>query len=385
MKLFEHEAKEILAKYGILIPKGRTASIPDEAVKIAKEIGRQVVLKAQILVSGRGKAGGIKFAEDADEAGEIASQLLGTSIKDCRVDYLLVEESLDMSGQFYASVTIDRQAKTYVILASDHGGVDIEEVSRSLPGSIARYWVDILAGFEKADAAAMLKSLELNPDHSEKFAGILSTLYQVTLGYDAELVETNPLALTPDGQFVAVDARIIIDDNAIPRHEVFQERSLLRADDTPTEAEARKQHLAYVDLDGDIGIVGNGAGLVMSTIDLVSYMGGSPGNFLDIGGGSSVATAKTGIMLVMSKPEIKVVLINILGGITRCDVVAKAVVEALDESGSEKPIVIRLRGTNQEEGIQILENAGINSYSNMEKAVAEVVKKSGVSIEKSLN
>ena len=374
MKLFEYEAKKILKEYGIPIPRGDTATNPNKAEAIAREIGKPVVLKSQILVSGRGKAGGIKFADDVGEAKQIASDLLGRTIKGCVVTSLLVEEKLDIVEQFYTSITIDRQAKKYIVLASTSGGVDIEEVAQTSPDKIARHWIEPSAGFNQSDALAMLSRFHLNKDIATKLADTIATLYQVVMECDAELVELNPLVRTSSGELVAADSRIIIDDNAIFRHAEFKERSLLRTDDTPSEAKARKQGLAYVDLDGDIGIVGNGAGLVMATIDLVQTMGGRPGNFLDIGGGGNTEITKMGIMLVMSKPEVKAVLVNVLGGITRCDVVAEAIARALKESRTKKPVVVRLIGTNEEEGVRILEQAGIKSYRDMEEAVSEVIK-----------
>lgn len=377
MKLFEYEAKKILKDYGIAVPRGDTVSNPDRAEAVTREIGKPVVLKAQVLVSGRGKAGGINFANHVSEAKQIASNLLGTTIRGCTVVSLLVEEKLDIAAQFYTAVTIDRQAKAYVVLASTHGGVDIEEVAQASPDKIARHRVNPIAGFSQADALAMLNRFVLNKADASRFSDIITTLYQVTMKYDAELVELNPLVQTPSGELVAADSRIIIDDNAIFRHHEFKDRALVRADDTPREAEARKQNLAYVDLDGDIGIVGNGAGLVMATVDLVKIMGGRPGNFLDIGGGGNTEITKKGILLVMSKPEIKAVLVNVFGGITRCDTVAEAVVQACNELSARKPLVIRLTGINEEEGFQILEQVGIKVYRDMEKAIAEVIKLRG--------
>ncbi len=373
MKIFEFEAKNILKKYGISVPKGNIASKLDEVETIATQIGKPIALKSQILVSSRGKAGGIKFVNDARGAKEAASNLLGSTIKGCQVDHLLVEEKLDIAAQLYASVAIDRQARAYIVLASTSGGVDIEEVAKASPENISRHWVDITAGFSKVDAVGMLGRFSLDKDDAATFADTLGILYTVAIDYDAELVEINPLVKTSSGEFTAVDARIILDDNAVFRHPEFKDRSLLRLDDTPREAEARKQNLAYVDLDGDIGIIGNGAGLVMATIDLVGLFGGRPGNFLDLGGGGQTEITKRGIMLVMTKPETKVVLINILGGITRCDVVAEAIVQALNESSIRKPMAVRLIGTNEEEGVQILRRAGINSYRSMEEAIEEVL------------
>ena len=374
MKLFEFEAKNILQKYGIATPKGNIASNSDEAEVIAKEIGKPVALKSQILVSSRGKSGGIIFANDATKAKKVASNLIGSTIKGSIVNSLLVEEKLNIVEQFYASVAIDRQARAYIILASTEGGIDIEETALASPDKISRHWVDPIAGFSQAEAAEMLSRFSLRKDDATKFASIINTLYMAAMDNDAELVEINPLAKTDSGEFVAADARIIVDDNALFRHPEFEDKSSVRVDDTPLEAEARQQKLAYVDLDGDIGIVGNGAGLVMATLDLVHHFGGRPANFLDVGGGGNVDITKRGLLLVMSKPEVKAVLVNILGGITRCDIVAQAIVEALNESSVKKPIAVRMIGTNEEEGIQILRQVGINSYSNMEEAVEEALK-----------
>jgi len=374
MKLFEYEAKNILRKYGIPVPKGDVASNSTEAEAIAREIGKPVVLKAQILVAGRGKAGGIIFANDIAETKKAASDLIGSTIKESIVESLLVEEKVDIREQFYASVAIDRQAKTYIVLASTEGGVDIEETALASPDKISRCWVDPDAGLSQAEAMEMLSRFNINKDDAAKLASIINTIYTVTMDNDAELVELNPLAKTTSGEFVAADAKIIVDDNAIFRHPEFEDKSSVRVDDTPLEAEARRQNLAYVDLEGDIGIVGNGAGLVMATLDLVHHFGGKPANFLDIGGGGNVDITKRGLLLVMSKPEVKAVLVNILGGITRCDVVAQAIIEALNESSVKKPIAVRMMGTNEAEGKRILDEAGINSYPNMEMAVEEVLK-----------
>jgi len=374
MKLFEYEAKDLLRRNGISIPVGYAASSPEEAEAIARGMGKPVVLKSQVLVSGRGKAGGIRVASDATEARSIASDLIGSTIKGRRVDSLLVEEKLDIVEQLYASVTIDRHARTHVVLASTSGGVDIEEIAQTNPDAILRYWVDPDVGFSTADAMGMLSTFNMNDDERSKFASVMSILYKVAVEHDAELVEINPLVRIPSGELVAADARLVADDNALFRNPIFREKSFHRGEDTPREAEARKQNLAYVDLDGDIGIIGNGAGLVMSTIDIVQLLGGRPGNFLDIGGGAQPEIIKRGVKLVMSKPEVKAVLINCLGGITRCDIVAQGIIEGLNESSLKKPIAVRMMGTNEEEGAQILHQAGINTYPDVEEAVAEVLK-----------
>ena len=374
MKLFEFEAKNILKQYGILVPRGDVANSSDEAGIIAEKIRKPVVVKSQVLVSGRGKAGGILFANDAAETKNMASNLLGSTIKGNVVTSLLVEEKLDIVEQFYASVTIDRQARTYIVLASTSGGMDIEDTALAFPDRISRHRVEPTTGFSYSEAIDMVSRLNTNQDDATKFAAIIDTLYKVATYYDAELVEINPLAKTPSGEFVAADARIIVDDNALFRHPEFQDRSALAVDDTPWEAEAKRQKLAYVDLSGDIGIIGNGAGLVMATLDLVSLFGGRPANFLDIGGGAQTEVIKKAVTLVMSKPEVRAVLINILGGITRCDTVAHGIIGGLRESAAKKPIAVRLMGTNEKEGAQILHQAGIHTYSNMEEAVREVLK-----------
>lgn len=374
MKLFEFEAKGILQKYGISVPEGSVANSSDEAEAVAKKIGKPVVLKSQVLVSGRGKAGGIVPVSNPAEAKTTASKLIGSTIKGIMVNSLLVEEKLDIAEQLYISVTIDRQAKTYVVLASTSGGVDIEEVAKKSPDKIARHWIDATAGLLEQDVEKMVSRLRMNKADAYKFVAIINILYKAAMELDAEMVELNPLVKTSSGDFVAADARIIIDDNAIFRHPEFADRSGMREEDTPREAEARKAGLSYVDLDGDIGIIGNGAGLVMATLDLVQVFGGKPANFLDIGGGAQTEVIKNGVKLVMAKPEVKAVLINILGGITRCDLVANGVVEGLKASHVKKPIAIRMMGTNEKEGEEILRQAGIGSYSNMEEAAKALLK-----------
>lgn len=375
MKLFEFEAKGILKKYGIGVPHGRVVESPEEAAIAAEEIGKGVVLKAQVLVSGRGKAGGILFAGNPDEARRVAESLLGSSIKGMKVNSLLVEEKLDLAGQYYASVTIDRQARRYVVLASTEGGGDIEEVASETPDRIVRYLVDPLSESGDGIAEATVGKLAaVEKAVAAEFGSIVATLYRAAMDYDAELVEINPLVKTSSGQFVAADARVIVDDNALFRHPEFDVRNAARVDDTPWEAEARRSRLAYVDLDGEVGIVGNGAGLVMATMDMVNVLGGKAANFLDIGGGAQADMIKKGFVLVMSKPEVKVVLVNVLGGITRCDVVARGVVGAMEEIQDRKKVVVRLMGTNEAEGREILSRAGVTVYPDMETAAKEALR-----------
>lgn len=375
MKLFEFEAKTILRQYGIDTPMGAVASDPREAEEVVKKLGKPAVLKSQVLVSGRGKSGGILFAQDPAEARQVAANLIGSRIKGISVGSILVEEKVAIATEFYASVTVDRQARKYVVLASTVGGIDIEQVASASPEKISRYRVDSLCGFSEHEARNMLTQFsELSKDDAARFSAVLHTLYNVALDHDAELVEINPLVRITSGGFVACDARIILDDNALFRHPEFEERRASETESTPLETEARKQKLAYVDLDGDIGIVGNGAGLVMATLDLVQYFGGKPANFLDIGGGASAEHIKKAITLVMSKPEVRAVLINIMAGVTRCDVVARGVIEALNESPIKKPMAVRMIGTNEEEGTRILNQAGIHTGTNMEEAIRKVLR-----------
>jgi len=375
VKLFEFEAKEILRKYGIATPRGSVAHSPDQAETIAAQIGKPVAVKSQVQVSGRGKAGGILFADDSTEARKVASNLLGSTIKGIVVDSLLVEEKLDMAEQLYASITIDREAKQYIVLVSTSGGVDIEEVAQTSPERILRHWVDPEVGFGQSDAEAMVKQFsEMDGTDVSRFASVVSVMYRSAMESDAELIELNPLAKTSSGAFIAADARMILDDNALFRHPEFKDRSLHRMEDTPREAEARRQDLTYVDLSGDIGIVGNGAGLVMATMDIVHYLGGEAANFLDIGGGAQTDVIKRGLMLVMSKPEVKAVLFNIHGGITRCDAAAEGIIQALSEASVKKPLVVRMMGTNEEAGAEILRRASIDVYRSMETAAEAVLK-----------
>jgi len=373
VKLLEYEAKRILREYGIPVPRGDVATTALEAESFASDIGKPVALKAQIAVSGRGKAGGILFADGPERAREVAQKLLGSTIKDSLVSNLLVEEQLDITEQYYLSLAVDGSAKSYVVLASTEGGVDIEQVARASPDKITRYWTEPLSGFTQAEAREMLRGFNLESETIDHLAEILVILYSAAIDKDASLVELNPLVRTASGEFIAADARIITDDNALFRHPEFEGHSLAE-EATPREIEAKKQGLAYVDLAGDTGVVTNGAGLAMATVDMVHYYGGSPANFLDIGGGGNVEITKKGLLLVLLKPEVKGVVVNIFGGITRCDLVAQAVVEAVNEADVGKPVAVSLMGTNQEEGQRMLSEAGIISYPGMEEAVAGILK-----------
>ena len=373
MKLLEFEAKEILRHNGIPVPRGALADSPDKAAQVASDIGRSVVIKAQVPISGRGKAGGIKFADGPLKAREAAATLIGMTIKGYRIDSVLVEEKLDIQKELYVSIAVDAQAKSYLAMAASEGGMEIELTASGKPGSIARRWFRPNTGLSNELAGEMTASIGLRSNDATDCVKVLGVMAEIALEKDAELVEINPLAKTSDGRFVAADARITIDDNSLFRHPEFQTRSNERSEDTPLEAEARRQNLAYVDLSGSVGIIGNGAGLVMATLDLVALFGGKPANFLDIGGGARPDIVKKALLLVMSKPEVKSVFINILGGITRCDLVAEGVIAGLLEAKVKKPVAVRMIGTNEEQGTGLLAQAGVHVYRSMEEAVENVL------------
>ena len=379
MKLFEYEAKNILTKYGIPIPNGGLATTPEQAEEIALKIKAPYAVKAQLLVAGRGKAGGILFAETPQEVKEKAEKLLGSKIKGITVKSVWIEEKLAIKRELYFGVTVDRFQKAYVAIASSAGGMEIEEIAEKMPEKLVKFTVDPIEGFRSYHANYMAKKLGYEGKQMLQLASIFTRLYKAAMDYDAELMEMNPLVETVDGQFVAADARLIIDDNALYRHPDYTARLAEEGEFSPEEIEARQKGLAYVKLDGDIGIIGNGAGLVMATLDAVQLYGGKPANFLDVGGGAPADRIAAALNIVLSNPNVKVVFINILGGITRCDEVAKGIIDARKRVGVTKPMVIRLVGTNEQEGKRILTEAGIHVLDSMEEAArkaVEIAKKS---------
>ena len=373
MKLLEYQAKKIFLDYGIRTPRGELVDSAIKAREAANGLGA-VAIKAQLPVGGRGKAGGIQFADSPDDAEMVAGRLLGTEIRGVRVEKLLVEEKLDFTDELYLGVVVDRRSRSYVVLASREGGVDIEEVASTTPERIVRYAVDPLFGLRDYHCRRIAGLLGYSGEEMFSLASVIERLYRVAWEMDAGLTEINPLALTPDG-FVALDARLNIDDNALFRHpdlvEVFRLGGF--SDLSPREREARDLGLTYVELDGDIGIVGNGAGLTMATLDTVAIHGGRPANFLDLGGGASAERIEAGVSFVMGDSRVKAVFVNILGGITRCDDIARGLVMARSRIGSEKPLVVRLVGTNEEEGRRILGSHGIPTLETMEEAAEKVV------------
>lgn len=373
MKLLEYEAKQLFARQGIPTPKGFLASTPVEAREAASKLGGSVVLKAQVTVAGRKKAGGILFAGSPVEAEKLAGQLLGKDIKGVRVRSLWVEEKISVKRELYFSVTVDRASRSYVAIASSAGGVDIEEVALTSPEKIIKLFIDPVYGFRSYHARGIAKKLGYVAGQQSGLASVLFSHYRLAVDLDAELAEMNPLVETSDGKFVAADARLIVDDNALFRHQEFKVRPVEEAELSSQELAAQKSGLAYVKLDGDVGIIGNGAGLVMATLDAIQLYGGKPANFLDVGGGASADVMASALDVVLSDSNVKVVFVNILGGITRCDVVARGILEAKQRVGFSKPMVIRLVGTNEEEGRKLLTDAGIHVLNSMEEAAQKTV------------
>jgi succinyl-CoA synthetase beta subunit len=374
LKLLEYQAKDVFRKFGIPTPRSAPAGSPKEAEEAAEALGGAVAVKAQLPVGGRGKAGGILFAENPAKAAEVAGRLLGIRLKGLEIRKVLVEEKLSVLDELYVGVVVDRRNRAYVVLASSEGGVDIEEVASKTPEKIVRHVVDPLQRLRLYQARSVARQLGYSGREMTDLADVILKLYEVAFEMDAELTEINPLALTESG-FVAADARLNIDNNALFRHpelsEMAQESEASEL--SARELEAKEQGLTYVELDGEIGIIGNGAGLTMATIDTVTLLGGRPANFLDLGGGASPEIVEEGVSFVLSDPRVRAVFVNILGGITRCDDAARGIIDARRRTGSEKPIAVRMTGTNEEEGVRLLSEAGINNLRTMEEAAKRVV------------
>jgi succinyl-CoA synthetase beta subunit len=373
MRFFEYEAKSVFEKYGIRVPRRGYTANPAEAKRLAKEIGCPVVLKAQVLVGGRGKAGGIRFANTPNEAEELARLMLGTKIQELDVSGLLVEEKLKIEHEYYFGITIDRSKRSPVVLASSMGGMDIEEVARDSPAKIVQRYVDPLLGMCEFEARLVAKEVGFAGNELVEISKVILKLWEIMHEFDAELVESNPFVRTTDGAFVAADARLNIDDNAIFRHKNLEQRVTTIGELNKREVEAREAGMSYVELDGEVSIVGNGAGLVMATLDMVGLFGGKPSNFLDVGGGAGSERMIKALQIVGSHPNAKVILINILGGITRCDDMAHGIVEARNSVGINIPLVVRMVGTNEAEGKKILNEAEIEVLDTMEDAARKAV------------
>jgi len=351
--LFEYQGKQLLARFGVPVSPGEAVETVDDAVAAADRLGYPVVVKAQVQVGGRGKAGGIKLANSTDEARSHASNILGMDIKGHVVRVLWIEKASDISEEYYASFTLDRAAKKHLGMVSAKGGVDIEAVAEEDPAAIARVHVDPLVGIEDYHARQLVFGAKLNPAARSGAISVLKQLYKAFVELDADLVEINPLILTPDGRVHALDAKVSLDDNAGYRHPEFEDfRNRAVAD--PREQMARERGLNYIGLDGEVGIIGNGAGLVMSTLDVVNQAGGKAANFLDVGGGAGAKTIANALEVITSDPNVRSVLINIFGGITRCDLVAQGIIEGFSNIDVTVPVVVRLDETSAEEGRAIL-------------------------------
>ncbi len=372
MKLHEYQSKLLFAQNGIPIPRGKVAATAREARDIADELGGRVVIKSQVLVGGRGKAGGIKLAKSPTEAEDLARQVLGMTIKGLPVRKVLVDEAADIRKEIYLSVTNDRAVRRPVIIASSAGGMEIEEVARTDPGKIIREYIDPLLGLRDYQVRNVALAIELPREHWRAFEQIATGLYQTYLKTDATLAEINPLVITGDRRLVAVDGKIVLDDNAIYRHPDLAEMRDLDEESTQ-ETEARKYGLSYVKLDGEIGCMVNGAGLAMGTMDIVKLFGGSPANFLDIGGGAQAEKVTAALRIILSDTKVKAVLINIFGGITRCDEVARGIIAALKELHTGIPMVVRLVGTNEAEGRQLLADANLITATSLADAARKSV------------
>jgi succinyl-CoA synthetase beta subunit len=351
--LYEYQGKGLLAAHGIPVPSGRVAATPEEARAAAEAIGGRVVVKAQVQIGGRGKAGGIKLAESPDEAQARAQDILGMDIRGHTVHRVWIEEASDIAREYYASVTFDRGEKQPLVMLSAAGGMDIEQVAAERPDELARLHIDPLVGFQPHHARWLVYHAGIDPEAGNGVIGVLDRLYRAFVELDAMLMEVNPLIWTTDGRVVALDAKVTIDNNALYRHPELAEMSESATQD-PQERMAQERGVTYVKLDGDVGILGNGAGLVMSTLDVVALAGGRPANFLDAGGGSKADEVVTALEVLLSDEKVKALLVNIFGGITRCDEVAEGLLTALDRLDATLPIVVRLDGTNEEEGRRIL-------------------------------
>lgn len=372
MKLHEYQSKQLLAAAGIPVPRGRVASSGREARAIAEELGDRVVVKAQVLVGGRGKAGGVRLAQNPVEAEEQATQILGMRIKGLPVRKVLLDEAAVFEGEIYLGVTHDRAARRPVVIASAEGGVEIEEVARKDPGKIHRVHIDPLIGLREYQARYLAAAIELPRDLWREFLTIAHGLYETYVRADATLAEINPLVVTRAQRLLALDAKIVLDDNALFRHPDLAEMRDVD-EELPAEREARKYGLSYVKLDGNIGCMVNGAGLAMATMDVIRHLGGRPANFLDIGGGAGADKVSAALHIILADPDVQSVLLNIFGGITRCDEVARGILMTLTDLRPKVPMVVRLVGTNEEEGQRLLAEADMITASSLLEAARKAV------------
>jgi succinyl-CoA synthetase beta subunit len=381
MKIHEYQAKELFRKYNIPIPDGGVAFNPDEAKKVAENLGRfPVVVKAQIHAGGRGKGGGVKLAGSADDVSAIAEEIIGMNLvthqtgpQGKRVNKVLVEQGLNIAKELYLSVIPDRATAKIVIMASQAGGMDIEEVAASTPEKIIKVFIDPLIGIQPFHCRQVAFGLNLSSSVMRPFVSILANLYRLFMDYDCSLVEINPLVITAEDAVIALDAKVDFDDNALYRHkDIIEYRDV--GEEDPLEVEASRFHLNYIKLDGNIGNMVNGAGLAMATMDIIKLAGAEPANFLDVGGGANAEMVENAFRIMLGDKNVKGILINIFGGILRCDVLAEGVVHAAEKTGINVPVVIRMEGTNVEQGRKILAESGLNliTASDMRDAANKV-------------
>jgi len=372
MKLHEYQSKQIFADHGVPIPHGRVSVTAAAAKEIAEELGGRVVIKAQVLVGGRGKAGGVRLVKSPGEAEEIATQLLSMQIKGLSVRRVLVDETASIRTEIYLGITNDRMTRRPVIVASGEGGVEIEEVARTSPERIVRVPIDPFLGLREYQARSVAARIGVDRDHWKAFAQICLGLYGAYSRCDATLAEINPLVITEEGRFLALDGKMLIDDNAMFRHPDLAELRDVD-EEQPEETEARKYGLSYVKMDGQVGCMVNGAGLAMATMDLIKSCGGNPANFLDIGGGASSEKVAAALRIILTDANVRSVLFNIFGGITRCDEVARGILNALRTVTRPVPMVARLVGTNEEEGRRILASAKMDTALTLMEAAQKAV------------
>jgi succinyl-CoA synthetase beta subunit len=386
MKIHEYQAKAILARYGVPVPRGEVTFNPSEARDIAHRLGTSVVVvKAQIHAGGRGKGGGVKLAKSPDEATELAKKMIGMTLVTHQtgpegrvVSRVLIEEGLQMARELYLSIVLDRQSGKPVMMASAAGGMDIEEVAASTPEKIHRVYIEPGVGLVPFEARQLGFAIGLDGAQVNKLAKLVASLYTAYVATDASLIEINPLVVTAAGELLALDAKMNFDDNALYRHPDVKELRDLGEED-PLEIEASKYSLNYIHLDGNIGCMVNGAGLAMATMDIIKLAGGEPANFLDVGGGANAEQIRNAFKILMSDKNVRAVLINIFGGILRCDVLAQGVIAAVKELGVPVPIVIRMEGTNVDEGKRLLKESGMNftTADSMDEAAKKVVQLAG--------
>jgi succinyl-CoA synthetase beta subunit len=372
LNLHEYQSKRIFAKYGIPIPNGEVASSPVEARDIARRLDGSVVVKSQVLVGGRGKAGGIKLAATPDDAEACAKDILGMDIKGLTVKKVLVDQAADIETEIYLGAVLDRARRRVVLMASSEGGVEIEQVAAETPDKIVTVAVHPFLGLRDHQARILADGIGLPKEHARAFIKIAKGLYKAYIESDATLAEINPLVITGDNELIAVDGKISLDDSALFRHPNLAEMRDPDEEDE-SELEARRYGLSYIHLDGEIGCMVNGAGLAMATMDIVKFYGGDPANFLDIGGGAQAEKVAAALRIILSDDRVKAVLINIFGGITRCDEVARGVLEAINTLDIQVPFVVRLVGTNEDEGRQILAEANLTTATSLADAAQKAV------------